>query len=169
MIPQFSDSFLDRLVQMASRSDDVGYRQKLTDDLIRERFESAALETEKAYYQSLKQRLSGARTAPANADTAAVIEKRLKEAFDQVAVALEHEAALVRPISKNNLNPTTMLYMVTRPVAQEHVPPFTVRDLGLWAVLVLVVSFVLLLVGSLAHHHFWRSGSRHATTAVAGS
>lgn len=157
VIPQFSESFLDRLVQMSSKSDDVGYRQRLTDDIIRQRLLTAELETESAYYDSLKRSLSGFRLASGSKETSAVVERRLKDAFDEVARALQHINALYDQISKNNLNPTTMLYTVTMPVTQQRIGSLPRRTLQMWGLLVLLGSLTLLIAGSLAHHHFIRS------------
>ena len=56
MIPQFSESFLDRLVEMSTQNNDIEYRQELTDRIIRESLAVTVLDKEQGYYEDLNRR-----------------------------------------------------------------------------------------------------------------
>lgn len=161
LIPQFGESFLDRLVQMASKSDDIGYRQKLTDDLIGERLNAAKLQTEAFYYESLKRSLAGSPAAGRSEGGSLeaerrLVEQRLKDAFDQVSWALAHLTAIYDQLSKYNLNPTTMLYTVTLPYTQQRIESLSLRKVALTSMIVMLIAFIVLVIGSLVHHHYRR-------------
>jgi len=164
LIPQFGESFLDRLMQMSSRNEDAEYRQGLTDRLIVERFKAAKLEREVAYYEALSRSLAAARAAGEGAGRAPTIEARMKTAFDQVATAMDHVVALYDQLSKNNLNPSTMLYTVTLPYTQQRVASFTLRQAALWGVALMILASFVLVLAVLIHDRFrpsrWRTAPR---------
>ena len=166
LIPQFGESFLDRLMQMSSRNEDAGYRQGLTDRLIDERLQAAKLEREVAYYEGLGRSLATARSAGEGAGRAASIEGRMKTAFVQVATAVDHVVALYDQLSKNNLNPSTMLYTVTLPYTQQRVAPFTLRQAALWGVALMILASFVLVLAALIYDRFhpsrWRTAHRES-------
>jgi hypothetical protein len=164
LTPQLGESFLDRLMQISGRKEDASYRQDLTDRLISERFQAAKLEREMAYYDALGRSLAAPRAAGEGAGRAAAIEGRMKAAFDQVATATDHVVALYDQLSKNNLNPGTMLYTVTRPYTQQRVAPFTLLQAALWGVVFMILASFVLVIGALIHDRFHPARSRVAHT-----
>lgn len=150
LIPQFSESFLDRIMQISSRAEDIAYRQRLTNDLIGERFLTAKLDRELAYYDALSRRLAGARGSAGRSDQAARLERQLKAAFDHAGLLVDHVVALYQEISKNSLNPGTMLYTVTVPYSVQRTSPFTTNRVLLGGVVTMMLAFGLLLMGVMA-------------------
>ncbi len=164
LIPQFSESFLDRLMQMSSRKEEVTYRQGLIDRLIAERFQAAKLEHEVAHYEALSRSLSTAHMPAGASAQAATIEARMKSAFDELGSAMDHVVALHDQLAKNNLNPSTLLYTVTHPYTQERLTPLTVRVAILWGVALLIVAFFVLVLAVLIHDRFHPANRRMAHT-----
>ena len=160
LTPQFSESFLERLVQMSSRKEEVSYRQRLIDRVIDERFQAAELEREVAYYETLSRSVGAARMAGGSGQVPA-IDARIKVVFDQLAAIMDQVVALQDQLAKNNLNPSTQLYTVTLPYTQERLVPFTLRVAALWGVALMIVAFFVLVLTALIYDRFhpatWRT------------
>jgi hypothetical protein len=167
VIPQFGESFLDRLMQMSGRNEDAPFRQGLTDDAIRARFESARLEREVAYYESVTKTAAGRGGASDAADPARLAEQ-LKIAFGQMSDMLAHIGALYDQLSKNNLNPSTVLYAVTLPYTQQRVAPFTVQQAALWGVVIMILATLVLMASVILYDRF-RAMSRARESELADS
>ncbi|MBM3809609.1 MAG: hypothetical protein FJW22_15635 [Acidimicrobiia bacterium] len=166
LIPQFGESFLDRLMQMSSRNEDSAFRQDLTNRLIGERFNFAALEREMSYYGSLRRSLSDMRLrGPGELPVLAnQVEQSMKGAFEQVGTALDHVVSIYEQLSRNNLNPSTMLYTVTLPYTQQHVPAYTTRQATLWGVAIMTLASFVLALAVLIYDRFHPSRWRTAST-----
>lgn len=160
LIPQFGESFLDRLVAISSQNSDVEYRQKLTDEVIEAGEATVSFERERAYYEELLssvRRLSpdGTRGTP---DPAAVraIEARFDEIYAAVVGALEQANAVYEVLSAQNLNPRTNLYTIISPFTIATQRAIGLRTLGLYGLLVVMVSLIVVSLACLIHHYFRR-------------
>lgn len=59
LMPQMSDGFLERLFALAGSANDIGFRQDLTNELVRLDLELALAEREQVYYQQLRTAVAG--------------------------------------------------------------------------------------------------------------
>jgi len=164
LIPQFGESFLDRLMQMSSRNEDADYRQGLTNRLIDERFLAATFERELSYYDSLRRSFSDMRGVGESPALAKQVEQRMKGIFEQVGIATDHVVSIYEHLSRNNLNPSTMLYTVTLPYTQQHVPAYTTRQATLWGVAIMTLASFVLALAVLIYDRFHPSRWRTAST-----
>jgi hypothetical protein len=117
LIPQLSDTFLDRVIEMSTQTQaaEVAYRQDLAERLIREGVALSALDRDMAYYEQLEQAgRSGA--APVPAAQAVVLKQRLRSAADAVQRSIGKLVSLYEELSDQQLNPAS-IYAVSRPFA----------------------------------------------------
>ena len=117
LIPQLSDTFLDRVIEMSTQTQaaDVAYRQDLAERLIREGVSLSTLDQDMAYYEQLE-RSGRSGAAPVPAVQAAVLKQRLRSAADAVQRSIGKLASLYEELSDQQLNPAS-IYAVSRPFA----------------------------------------------------
>ena len=156
MMPQLGESFLDRLLEMSTMNSDVGYRQQLTDRIIQESVAVAALELEQAYYEDLSRSVADLGSRSTDAGDLTIIKARFQGAFDQVVTAVDQVNAIYDELSTQNLNPTTLLYTVTAPFSMRTQRALSLRTVGLYGILVFMVSFFLVPLGCLLRGYFQR-------------
>jgi hypothetical protein len=159
MIPQFGESFLDRLVELSTQTQtsDVKYRQELTDRVIEESHKVPALDRETGYYENLARAVKGLGSRPSGSDTAVgVIRARLDDAFNGIAQAVDQLASIYDQLSEHNLNPSTLLYTITGPFSEGTQRSLTMRTLAFYAVFVMILGVILIPIGCLVHHA-WRN------------
>ena len=154
MIPQFGESFLDRIVQMTTQNTDVKYRQDLTDRIIEQSITATGYEKEQQYYQDVLQTVRGAPPVAAGSRDAAVAEsnKRFAASIDGILKAIDQVNAIYDAISKQNLNPSTMLYTVTAPFSLLTVQALNFKSVGLGFILVIMLTLIVVPAGCLAHN-----------------
>jgi hypothetical protein len=153
---EVSDAFLDRLIQMSGRKEEVSYRQRLVDQLISERFQAAKLEHEATYYETQRHVVGAAHLS--GTGRVQELESRLKTAFDELAAATDNVVALHDQLAKKNLNPSTALYTLTLPYTQERIVPFTLWQAVLWGMAALIVTSFVLVLSALIYDHYHPAG-----------
>jgi len=109
LIPQLSDSFLDRIVDMSKRNSDVQFRQKMTEQIMKESLESVTRDKETKYYESLLQAVAkGEREQRFEV----MIQTRIEMVIDELLASLEKIMQIYNDLSSRNLNPGSHLYTV---------------------------------------------------------
>lgn len=153
LIPQFGESFLDRLVEMSAQTQtsDVLYRQKLTDQIIEEGTRIAQIDKELAYYADLVQAVRGINGRAGSPDLVALIKKRSQTAFAAIARATDQLAELYGELSKQNLVPEARLYAVTGPFAMHTTSALSIRSVTLAFVLVMMLTLIVVPAGILVY------------------
>jgi hypothetical protein len=152
VIPQLSESFLDRLLQLSTKNEtsDVQYRQRLTNDILTEKRELAAIAEETAYYEGLEAKGRAAVTvSPATIESA---KARLQRASKAIAMALDRTLSLYRDLSGQNLSPATMLYTITGPFRVTTIRSASVGTIAIGFLLILIVSAVAVPGACLFHY-----------------
>jgi hypothetical protein len=155
MIPQLGEGFLDRLIQMSTQTQvsDVQYRQRLTDSIIDGSKELASYDQELAFYDGMQKTLQAGRAgASSSPEGIAMVKGRAKKALDAIGVALDQTMSLYKDLSAHNLNPSTQLYMVTQPFIFQTQRSLTLRTAGVYYVLVLALTLMVVPAGCLAHN-----------------
>lgn len=115
VIPQVSDSFVDRIQQMSvvTQKGEMEYRRRITDQIISETRQVAVFDRELLYYEELTQRLTPPMVP--SPERAAAIRRQITSAFDVVSRATSDLHDLYQEVSTQNLNPTARLYVLTGP------------------------------------------------------
>lgn len=175
MIPQFGESFLDRLTQMANQNTDVRFRQDLTERVIEEGVKAVGLEKDTAYYTDLIAALKtgGVRRPSAEmpgdqASTAELVKARAAEALSDLVRSLDQINEIYTEISAHNLNPSTLLYTVTRPFTLTTTHALSLRTMAMAGLLVLVLTSLLASAAALAHAYIRKEIVRAPAAAAAG-
>ncbi|WP_316346935.1 hypothetical protein [Desulfuromonas acetoxidans] len=140
-IPQFGDSFLDRLVEMSSQSNDVEFRQKVVDMIVDEGMTVAALDKKAQYYRSLIDAMK--RTQDPTAELKGVLDEiktRFTEIESDIVTALDNVNEVYRVLSSNNLNPQAGFYTITAPLTVA-----TVHAVNVKKVFAVCIAFVFML------------------------
>jgi hypothetical protein len=155
LIPQFGESFLDRLVEMSTQTQvsDVQYLQKLTDQVIEETQRVAELDKEIAYYEDLVKSVQGIGARPTGSpELVKLIQARSQTAFTVISKATDQLSELYTELSAQNLNPVARLYAITGPFAQHTRQSLAFRSVLLSFVLVMMLTAIVVPAGCLIHN-----------------
>lgn len=141
VIPQISDSFLDRLVGLTSEGDDMRYRQALVDRYTDESMRVVPLEAEAQYYRTLIDSMQGFQSKSRTATPAemANIRKQLEAAMND-AIRTTNEVNEIYAALSRDLNPSTVLYTASAAPLTKVERPFSPFRLLLMGVLFVLIS-----------------------------
>ncbi len=160
LITQFGDSFLDRLISMAGATEDIQYRQELTNRVIESKDEKSGLQRERAYYNRmndiLEPILRSGRQGDLNPELVREADNRFLEILDGVVENVEQANAVYEVVSAQNLNPRTTLFTITSPFSVGTLFGVTPGTLAINSVIALVVCFMFLPLICLLHNYFRR-------------
>lgn len=149
VMPQISDSFLDRLMTLTSQSLDIQYRQKLVDDYRRASQGIIPAQDAVSYDQEVLAQVKETANAT-GALQAAEVRDEIEMAKKDVRQALSRINNIYNAIS-SNLSPSKELYTLTAPpvVRTEH--SRSLAQLALYGVAVLALSLPVIVVVCLIH------------------
>lgn len=151
VMPQLSDSFLDRLVTLSAQSTDVKYRQKMIEDFRRLSARTIPAEEAVAYDLQLLKDLKAEGAAAAKASAATVTAeldgaradaKRLTADVNEIYATVSH-----------NLNPSTELYTLTSPPVNYTERAIGLPRLGLYGLLLFLLALPITVIVCLVHNH----------------
>jgi len=148
VMPQVSDTFIDRMAQLLNQSADVQYRQKLVNQLRGIQNDMVPAQQAVRYDEQLMREI----TTPSSATVPDDQLRTQVEAVRAEAKGLVQKVSDLYAIISQNLNPQTYLYSITAPAQKRVQRSITLGRLALIGVLVLLVSFPLILVFCLLHH-----------------
>ena len=152
LIPQLSDTFLDRIVEMSTQTQaaDVAYRQDLAERLIREGVALSELDRDTAYYEQLEQAGRSGGSA-VSATQAAAVKERLKAAAESVQQSIGRLVSFYDELSEQRLNPTGTLYATSTPFSTKTRYALTWSTVALSLALAVLLALVLAPIGCLYH------------------
>jgi hypothetical protein len=149
LMPQISDSFLDRLLALTSQSSDIQYRQKLADDYRRASTEIVPVQEAVAYDQEVLALVRSSPTAAAPGDAA--------EAAGEI-VAMRNEVRQLLGRVNNiydavstNLSPAKELYTLTAPPIARSEHSRSLSQLALYGVALIALAFPIIVILCLIH------------------
>jgi hypothetical protein len=154
--PQLSESFIDRIVQLSEKADDVKYRQDLTNRIIADGSALADFSRQVDYYESVRKSFGSAQSSR-NEAIEAEVTRRTKDLYAEVGRTMDKIEALYRQVSQHNLNPDTVVYQVTAPFVVRTTSSLTARTMAFYFVLTLLAALVLIPLACLAHDYFRHS------------
>jgi len=149
VMPQLSDSFIDRLVTLTSQSSDIQYRQKLVDDYRRASQAVIPAQQSVSYDQEVLAQFKGTASVTPSIQ-ASEVRGEIGTARNEVKELLGRINSIYEGIS-NNLSPSKELYTLTAPpvVRTEH--SRSLGKLALYGVAVLALSLPIIVVFCLIH------------------
>lgn len=142
-IPQFGDSFLDRIVEMSTQGNDVQFRQEIASRIVAEGIKVATIDRKAQYYHSLIETMRENSGTGGHPEVISLIKTRFAEIEADILTALDQMNAIYLSISKNNLRPQVELYSVPDPMSIESYRGFSEKK-SIMAVFLFVVCAMLL-------------------------
>lgn len=145
---QLSDSFLDRLMDLAGRSNAMEYRTGLTDRILDAGEEELSVEEDIAFYQETLRLM---RAAAAGSRPAALQPEDVATAFEGIQtrvvdiLTLTNEA--YKTVSEANLNPRSVLYRLTAPYSVQTLRTVDRGYLMMVGLVFLTVAFLVIAAG----------------------
>jgi hypothetical protein len=153
LVPQVSDSFIDRLMEMsaATQASESEYRRNLTNRFIEASEQAAVAEREIGYYDDLLKQLA---TGPSPSGTIGmeVLTARFTNVFEMLNETVDRVQKLYNAISVQTLNPSRRLYSVTRPFRLQTFSSVSPRTVFLAFLLTMLGTFLITVAGCLFHN-----------------
>jgi hypothetical protein len=149
VVPQVSDSFLDRIMELSRKNDDIKYRQDMTQRIVEEGLTASAMGRDIPFYEDLLRRLP---TGGSSSAEAASIRATTRNVYESVAKSIDQVNLFYNELSTQNLNTQSQLYTITEPFldySQRWLPPQLILMYG---VLVFLLALFLVPLGCLVHH-----------------
>jgi hypothetical protein len=149
LMPQISDSFLDRLVTLTSQSSDVQYRQKLVDDYRSASQAVIPAQQAAAYDQEVLVLVKSTASTPTSGEATGV-RNEIISTKNEVKQLLGRVNNIYDAVSRN-LSPSKELYTLTAPpvVRTEH--SHSLSQLAVYGVAVLTLSLPVIVILCLIH------------------
>lgn len=151
--PQVSESFIDRLVQLSTESNDVEYRQQLTDRIITDGVLVADLTRQVDYYEALQKTFASRRGQPPPV-AAGEVSRRTAQASVEVGRLMDQVQLIYKQIAEQNLNPDSVLYSMTTPLVVRTSTSLSPRSVFLYLLVTLVAAAILVPLVCLSHDYF---------------
>jgi len=149
VIPQVSDSFLDRIMDLSRQNQDMKYRQDLTQWIIDEGLVASAQGRDIGYYEELLRRLpSGGSTSAESAS----IRTATKAVYDVVTKGFDQANIFYDELSSQNLTAQAMLYTMSDPYMDYSQRALTPPLILMYGVLTFLLALFLFPLGCLVHH-----------------
>ncbi|HUJ14749.1 MAG TPA: hypothetical protein VLV86_25345 [Vicinamibacterales bacterium] len=150
VMPQLSDTFIDRLLSLTTLSVDRQYREKLLDDYTTAARAAIPMEQSVAYDQQL---LDEIRRPPAGntAIDPPSINRQLSASRQQVREMIANVNELYHIIS-HNMNPSTQLFAMTAPATIHVERGMSAGRTLLFYILIVLLSIPVILFACLVHH-----------------
>lgn len=157
MIPQFGESFLDSLVQMAQENSDAIFRQNITKEVIDAGLEKVELEFQSKFYEDMFSKISdqlksGHVLIDSEKEYLEVavkkIDKDQQDILDGLMQSIVDLNLIYGTLSRSSLNPEAVLYSLTSPTTISVEKSVSAKKLVMFAVLgmFLCVGVILLSV-----------------------
>jgi hypothetical protein len=154
VMPQLSDTFLDRLLTLTSQSADTQYRQKLVDEYRIASKETIPFEQAVAYDQQILQEVRGS-SAGGAAASAAAVQAQMVGTQQQVRALIGSVNQIYQIVSRN-LNPSTQLFtMAATPITRTERTRSLAR-LALYFILILLIALPMIIIACLLHNRVRR-------------
>jgi hypothetical protein len=155
LIPQVSETFIDRLIEMSKETKDFEFRQIITNRIVAEGLNSVTLQKETAYYERSLNAVRGLAKLSGSGDLVPSIEASLQRALNDVLTAADQVTAIYQALSAQNLNPRTLLYTVTGPVTVRTERGFSLQTILLYGFVAFIFAVVAILAACLIHSRYF--------------
>jgi len=149
VIPQVSDSFLDRIMDLSRQNIDTKYRQEMTEKIIEEGLTASAQGRDVPHYEELLQHLPA---GGFNAAEGAAIRAAAKGVYEQLAKTIDQVNVFFTELSVQNLRTASMLFAFTDPFMDYSQRALAPASILMYGVLTFLLALFLVPLGCLAHH-----------------
>lgn len=155
VVPQLSDSFLNRLVMLASNDADRDYRQKAVDQIREASLATLPLQTTVTFDEQV---IEQARRAGTNGGGAAEATFRAQyHAARREAIGAVNDVNEIFTLLSRNLLPTTQLYAVTGPAMSRIERTLSIFRIALGGLLAFFLAIPVFCVAAFVHNSMLRA------------
>ena len=154
MIPQLGASFLDRLIEMSTESNDVVFRQSITERVIQEGLKKASLDRETAYYQDLLTTIRGISKRRSSQGPVERVKSKSEAVLNDLLQALDDLQSIYQELSAQHLNPRTLLYEILEPAEASSERSIPLTSMALYGAIILFLTFFITVLGCFLHSSF---------------
>ena len=149
VMPQLSDSFLDRLVAMSGRATDAKYRQALVDDFRKATADTIPLKQAVAYDTSVLEELR--KSSGGSALNPATVRSEIDQTRTEVGGLIDKMNELFQIVSRN-MTPSAQLFTLTGPPTTRTLRSLSAQRIALYGILVLLIALPAVVVLCLLHN-----------------
>ena len=150
IMPQLSDTFLDRLMSLTGRATDAQYRQNLVDDFRKAVADTIPLKQAVAYDTQVLEELRKP-SGPATSLSASAVQAQVDQTRAEVAQLINKMNELFQVVSRN-MTPSTQLFTLTGPPSTRTLRSVSVPRLALYGLLLFLFSIPTLIAFCLLHN-----------------
>lgn len=161
VVPQLSDSFLDRLITLTGRASDIKYRQKLIEDYRKAAANTIPHQQAVAYDKQVIQETITATPAPRS--DATQVQKEIDSIRAEVGRMIAKTNQLFQIINQN-MTPSAQLFTVADPPVTRVLRSISPSRLALYGVLIGLLALPLIVAACLLHN---RVQEEHAAEEMA--
>ena len=151
LMPQVSDTFLDRVVDLAGRQADREYRQKMVGQIEESSLSVVPEEESLAYATQLLNDFKSGTPIPASPDAGQMLKAGSDEAFRALDTAIAHIYEIYTTASKLN-NPTAEIYTESGAPVTRIDRTVSFKRLALYGLLVFFIAVPLVVIFALLHN-----------------
>lgn len=155
MIPQFGESFLTSIVNMALENSDAEYRQNITEKSMETGLKRVEIEYEVEYYQNLYDRIKSVKNATANEKYSTIVERINQvheDTYNTILQTIQDIENIYQKLNQNSLSPSTTMYSVTKPVVDSVLAAYSLKKLIVIVVVAIIFSVFLIFICALFVH-----------------
>lgn len=150
VMPQLSDTFLDRLLTLTTQSADTQYRQRLVNDYREATTKVIPLQQAVAYDTQILSEVRSSAVVAQRSDPS-VVQRQLEQSVAEVRELILKMNEIYQVVSRNT-NPSTQIYAITDTPVSHTETSFSASRLLLYGVLVLLVAFPITVIACLLHN-----------------
>jgi hypothetical protein len=155
IMPQLSDTFIDRLLTLTSNAVDAEYRQELVEDYQKASEQIVPFEQALAYdTEALEQVRRAPRTGGADATS---VSQQISTTRAEAKQLVESVNDIYREVSRN-LNPSTQLFALTGPASMRAERGASIKRLATYGVLLLLLALPVIIGIALLHNRIREEG-----------
>ena len=151
LIPQLGASFLDRLIEMSTESNDLVFRQSITERVIEEGLKKASLDRETTYYQDLLAPKRGISKRSSSQGPIERVQSKSEALLNDLLQTLDDLQSIYQELSTQNLNPRTLLYDILKPVEASSERSIPLTSMALYGAIILFLTFFITILGCFLH------------------
>jgi hypothetical protein len=151
VMPQLSDTFLDRLVTLSKQAGDTQYRQKIVQRYQEAVAETIPIEQAVSYQEQVLSQMKGGPAASAPLSDGRTVRAEIDAAMADVRRLIVKVNEINQLLSRN-LNPSTQLFSLVRPPSTNVEHARSLGRLALYGLLVLLVSLPIIVIICLLHN-----------------
>ena len=150
VMPQLSDTFLDRLLTLTTQSADTQYRQHLVNDYRVATTNMIPLQQAVAYDTQILNEVRNSAVTAQRSDPA-VVQRQLQQSVNEMRQLILKMNEIYQVVSRNT-NPSTQIYAITDTPVSRTETAFSAQRLLLYGVLVLLIAFPITVIACLLHN-----------------